>query len=240
MSIPIIGVTTSRVKNNKGYPTLTVMEAYTSAVSKAGAAPVMIPLGLPAESLPSIVARLDGILFTGGGDIRPQVYGSQDHPKVSLIDDDRDRVELDLFHHLYQSGKPFLGICRGIQMINVALGGSLYEDILDQQPGSLNHDRSHYARNYLAHPVDVVENSRLGHILGSPQVEVNSLHHQGIRDLAKGVIATACAPDGLIEAFEVPDYSFGLAVQWHPEWLQEHQPMRDLFRAFVQAAADRP
>ncbi len=238
MSVPVIGLTTSRVNNSKGFPTLTVMETYTSAVVRAGGAPLMIPLGLPSESLPSVVSRLDGILFTGGGDVRPQVYGSQDHSKVTLIDDDRDRVELDLFHLIHQSGKPFLGICRGIQMINVALGGSLYEDILDQQPGSLNHDRSHYARNYLAHPVDVVKDSRLENILGARQVEVNSLHHQGVRELAKGVVATACAPDGLVEAFEVPDYSFGLAVQWHPECLQEHQSMRDLFRAFVQAAVD--
>ena len=116
------------------------------------------------------------------------------------------------------------------------MGGTLYEDILDQRPGALNHDSSRYARNYLAHCVDIDEDSRLRRILGASQVEVNSLHHQGLRQLGAGIKATACAPDGLVEAIEVPGYSFGLAVQWHPEWLQEHQSMRDLFRTFVQAA----
>jgi putative glutamine amidotransferase len=239
MSNPLIGLSTTRIKNNKGHPAFMMMEAYVRAVAQAGAAPVMIPLGLSPESLDSIIRRLNGFLFTGGDDINPQVYGSQDHPKVSLVDDDRDRVELELFRLTRQSGKPFLGICRGIQLINVALGGTIYEDILDQQPGSLNHDCSQFARNHLAHPVDLVEESRLGRILGSGRIKVNSLHHQGVRNLAKGVLATASAPDGLVEAFELTDYPFGLAVQWHPEWLQEHQPMRDLFRAFVQAADEQ-
>jgi putative glutamine amidotransferase len=236
MSFPLIGVTTSRVTNRKGFPNLMLMEAYSQAVSQAGAAPVMIPLGVPTETLQAILARLDGVLFTGGGDVRPQVYGSQDHPKVSWIDDDRDRIELDLFRLLLAAGKPFLGICRGIQLINVALGGTLYEDILDQRPGALKHDRSRNARNYLAHAVELTETSRLSCILGDNQVKVNSLHHQGIRELAPGLIVSAYAPDGLIEAFEMSDYSFGMAVQWHPEWLQEHPPMRNLFQAFAQAA----
>ncbi len=237
MSLPLIGVTTSRVKNSKGSPSLMVMETYSHAVSQAGAAPVMIPLGVTTEVLQNILERLDGVLFTGGGDVRPQVYGSQNHPKVTFIDDDRDRMELDLFHLLMTSGKPFLGICRGIQLINVALGGTLYEDILDQRPGALKHDQSRNARNYLAHAVELTEASRLSCILGASQVKVNSLHHQGIRDLAPGLMVSAYAPDGLIEAFEVPGYSFGVAVQWHPEWLQEHQPMQNLFQTFAQAAA---
>jgi putative glutamine amidotransferase len=239
MSIPLVGVTASRIHNSKGFPTMMVMEAYTRAVAEAGAIPLIIPLGISSESLQTIVDRLDGILFTGGGDVRPQVYGSQDHPLVSEIDDDRDRVELDLFRLLNSTGKPFLGICRGIQLINIALGGTIYEDILDQHPGALKHDCSHYARNYLAHPVEITEDSQLRRILGTSQVEVNSLHHQGLRQLAPGAKATAWSPDGIVEAIEVPGYSFGLAVQWHPEWLQEHPSMRDLFRTFVQAADRR-
>jgi putative glutamine amidotransferase len=239
MSLPLIGITASRINNSKGFPSMMVMEAYIRAIAQAGAAPVVIPLGISKEDLQAIVSHLDGVLFTGGGDIRPQVYGSQDHSKVNAIDDDRDRIELDLFHLLSDSSKPYLGICRGIQMINVAMGGTIYEDILDQCPGALNHDRSHYSRGYLAHPVDVTDDSRLRQILGASQVEVNSLHHQGLRQLAPGVRATAFAQDGLVEAIEVPGHAFGLAVQWHPEWLQEYQPMRELFQAFVQAA-DHP
>jgi putative glutamine amidotransferase len=237
MSLPLIGVTTSRVKNSKGFSSLMVLEAYCHAVSQAGAAPVMIPLGVPPETLQAILGRMDGVLFTGGGDIRPLVYGSQDHPMASGIDDDRDRSELDLFHFLMAAGKPFLGICRGIQLINVALGGTLYEDIRDQRPGALKHDQSRNARDYLAHSVELTEASQLSCILGACQVKVNSLHHQGIRDLAPGLMVSAYAPDGLVEAFEIPGYSFGIAVQWHPEWLQENPPMRNLFQAFAQAAA---
>ena len=239
MSFPLVGITASRTYNKKGAPMMMLMESYTRAVAEAGAVPLIIPLGISSESLQTIVDRLDGILFSGGGDVRPQVYGSQDHPKVDRIDDDRDRLELDLFHLLNDTGKPFLGICRGIQLINVALGGTIYEDILDQHPGALKHDHSYKARNHLAHPVSISEDSRLRRILGASQVGVNSLHHQGLRQLAPGTKATAWSPDGLVEAIEVPGYSFGLAVQWHPEWLQEHQPMRDLFRTFVQAADRR-
>ncbi len=239
MQVPLIGLTTNSENTPDGYQRFTLGEAYTRAVSQAGGVPILIPLGLPVGRLRTIVDRLDGILFTGGGDVRPQVYGSQDHPRVHSIDDDRDRVELDLFHWLEQSGKPFLGICRGIQMINVALGGTLYEDIEDQKPGSLKHDCHGLERNHLAHSVKVVEDSRLGQILSLTETQVNSLHHQAVRGLAKGVTPTAWSPDGLVEAFEVPGNTFGVAVQWHPEWLQEHQPMRDLFRAFVQAAVER-
>ena len=122
MSLPLVGVTASRINNKKGFSTMMVMEAYTRAVAEAGAAPVIIPLGISSESLQTIVDHLDGILFTGGGDVRPQVYGSQDHPKVSEVDDDRDRLELDLFRMLSDAGKPFLGICRGIQTDQRSLG----------------------------------------------------------------------------------------------------------------------
>ncbi len=238
MSIPLIGVIPDRDKSQKGHPILTVMEAYTQAVSRAGAVPVIVPLGIPSADLPALVGRLDGVLFTGGGDVRPQVYGSQDHPLVSGIDDDRDRIEIDLFHLLAGSEKPFLGICRGIQLINVAMGGTLYEDILDQRPGALQHDQSNNARKSRAHPVELLPGSQRCSILGKSKIAVNSLHHQGLRVLAPGLKATAFSPDGLVEGVEAQGTKFGLAVQWHPEWLQEHAPMRDLFRAFVQAAQE--
>jgi putative glutamine amidotransferase len=135
-------------------------------------------------------------------------------------------------------GKPFLGICRGLQVINVALGGSLYEDLLDQHPNALKHNRfPEEARDFLAHSVKIDEDSRLSNILSAEGAEVNSLHHQGIRQLAPQLRATAHAPDGVIEAVEAPAHPFGLAVQWHPEWLQAHLAMRALFEKFVMAAA---
>jgi putative glutamine amidotransferase len=224
------------VYNKAGHPTISVMEAYTRALSQAGAAPVMIPLGLPEETLGHIISRLDGILFTGGGDVQPQFYGAQPHPKVDLVDDDRDRVEIHLLRQLIQTGRPFLGICRGIQVINVALGGTLYTDVLDQHAGAIKHDfYPDWPRNHLAHQVTLAE-SRLARILGSIDVAVNSLHHQGLRDLAPDLQALGYAPDGLVEAVELHGYPFGLAVQWHPEWLTEHASMRALFAAFIEAA----
>jgi putative glutamine amidotransferase len=131
---------------------------------------------------------------------------------------------------------PFLGICRGLQLINVGLGGSLYEHILEQHEGALQHQYSpDWPRDYLAHSVQVRRDSLLGNILGVSELHVNSLHHQGVKELAPRLRATAYAPDGLLEAFELPDFPFGLAVQWHPEWLLGQPSSRALFQAFVAA-----
>ena len=179
--------------------------------------------------------RLDGILFTGGYDIDARLYGSRRHPKVEGVDTDRDRVEIHLVRQLFNSGKPFFGICRGCQVINVAMGGSLYEDLPEQFGGDIPHDNHDHPRNYLAHTVNVQPGSKLASILTISSAWVNSLHHQGVNKLAGGLKIAAIASDGLIEAFELVNYPFGLAVQWHPEELQEHETMRALFRTFVQS-----
>ena len=236
MSAPLIGITTFRSLSRNNFPTIGVNEAYVQSVWQAGGTPVLIPLGLPEGELAEALTRLDAILFTGGGDVHPSRYGEQAHPLVNSVDEDRDRVEIALFQAAYQRKMPFLGICRGLQLINVALGGSLYEDLLTQYPDSLQHDYfSVEATDYLAHPVSLEQNNLLASILKTTHLEVNSLHHQGIRRLAEGVKAIAYAPDGVIEAIQVDDYPFGLAVQWHPEWLQAHLAMRALFVEFVRA-----
>ncbi len=237
MTVPLIGVTTTRVKNKYGYPIVMIPEAYTRSIFEAGGAPVMIPLGLDDEALRKITTNLDGILFTGGGDVHPALYGSNDSPKVDQVDNDRDRIEISLFKDLTQAGVPFLGICRGLQLINVALGGSLYTDIKDQQPAALEHSCfPAHPRDFLAHNVKVEPASRLAQILGQTETQVNSLHHQAIRQLGPGLSISGLAPDGVIEGIELKDYPFGLAVQWHPESLPEMASMRALFRAFVEAA----
>jgi putative glutamine amidotransferase len=131
--------------------------------------------------------------------------------------------------------KPFLGICRGLQVINVAMGGSLYEDLNEQFADVLKHDNHLQPRDHLAHPVELEAGSRLEQVIEARQVQVNSLHHQGIHRLASDLYATGSAPDGLIEALELPGHPFGMAVQWHPEELQAHEAMRRLFIAFVGA-----
>lgn len=238
MTTAWIGVTTGRSTSSYGYPVFTLAEAYIDALQMAGATPVIIPLGLPEEHLSSLLSRLDGVLFSGGGDVHPWRYGGLPNPLVDSVDEDRDRVEILLVSHAVQQGLPIFGICRGLQLINVALGGTLYEDLGEQLPGSLQHiDFGMHPRDYLAHSVQVEPGSLLAEVLGCTTTEVNSLHHQGIRQLAPGLCLSASAPDGVIEGVELPSYPFGLAVQWHPENLQAYPPMRRLFQAFVSAAS---
>lgn len=234
MSKPIIGLTTTRLPNKDSLPTFGVNQSYARSVSIAGGIPILIPLDLPDDDLNDLLDRLDGILFTGGYDIDPQRYGSQPHPKVEHIDAERDRVECHLVQAAMQAGKPLLGICRGLQVINVALGGSLYEDLQDQFAGSIMHDNHDKPRDSLVHSVNVERKSLLSQIIPCNRTQVNSLHHQGVRLLASDLNPSAFSPDGLVEAIELPDLRFGLAVQWHPEELQEYASMRRLFQQFVQ------
>lgn len=240
MRAALIGVTTTRQTNSSGLAMLGVMQAYTEALYRAGACPVLIPLGIPENRLDELTQRLDGILLPGGGDIHPARYGSQPHPSLGSINRDRDELEIELVRRAVAQGIPFLGICRGLQVINVALGGSLYEDLSDQHPGALKHNyTTGYARNYLAHPVEVRAGTLLAQTLGATQVMVNSIHHQGIRALASNLTASAIAPDGVIEAIELNGHPFGLGVQWHPECLPEDPCMDALFRQFVASAEAR-
>jgi putative glutamine amidotransferase len=237
MGSPIIGITTWRKKDSQNYPFFHLAEAYIEALSQAGASPLLIPLGLSEDDLGNLLPRFEGIIFSGGGDISPQVYGSDHHPEIHEIDPDRDRLELSLFRLVQEKNIPFLAICRGMQLVNIALGGTLYADIADCYPGALKHDfMEKYSRNFRAHEIKVSPNSHLEDVLGRSSLEVNSIHHQGVDRLAPGLKASAHSPDGLVEAIELPDYPFGLGVQWHPECLLEMYEMRKLFRSFVVAS----
>lgn len=237
MTYPVIGVTTMRRKNQHGMPLASLSEAYVDALTQAGICPVLIPNRLPDSALGDLLVRLDGVLFTGGGDIATDLYQAEQHPEVNGVEPDRDHLELLILERVVNDGKPFMGICRGLQLINVGLGGSLYADIADQVPGAAKHDYYlDWDRDYLSHSVQVQPNSRLESILGDNTSEVNSLHHQAIRQLAPDLVATAYSPDGLVEAVELPLHPFGLAVQWHPEWLTAHSQMCRLFTAFAEAA----
>lgn len=238
MTKPIIGVTASRIHNRQGIPLNSVMEAYVRAVTAAGGIPVLLPPIDPVETVETLLSRLDGILFTGGGDIDPKFYNGSDDDTLDSMDLERDIFELALCQSSVEAKKPIFGICRGLQLINVALGGTLYEDVLKQMPRGQKHSfGKEQPRDYLAHEVNLVEGSRLYQILGKTELLVNSLHHQGIRSLAPDLRPTAYAPDGLIEGIELTGHPFGVAVQWHPEWLLEHPPMRSLFQAFVDASS---
>jgi len=233
MPKPFIGLTTTHTSKSSKTPKYGVNVLYAKAISSAGGLPVLIPLNLSEDDLDSLIFNLDGILFTGGNDIDPRQYGNSSHRKVEGVDEERDRVEIHLVKKLISSSKPFLGICRGFQVINVAMGGTLYGHLPDQFPGNVIHDNHDLPRNFIAHSVSVDTDNCLSKIFSSTQAEVNSLHHQGVRRLASELLPAAYAPDNLIEAFELPRYPFGLAVQWHSEELQEVEIMRNLFQAFV-------
>ncbi len=238
MPQPIIGITAPRIRDDAGARMTALKEAYSLAIARAGGLPVIIPVGLEDEVLLALFRRLDGVLFSGGGDVDTSRYHGLDHPSVNGVDLDRDRSEVYLVKQVAQGGLPFLGICRGIQMINVALGGTLYSHIADQHPGALKHDYyPDYPRDYVAHEVSIEVGSRLAGILGTAHVSTNSLHHQGIQQPAPGLRVLAHAPDGIVEAVEYEGHPFGLAVQWHPECMPDSPPMQALFRAFVAAAS---
>ncbi|HEY6072422.1 MAG TPA: gamma-glutamyl-gamma-aminobutyrate hydrolase family protein [Anaerolineales bacterium] len=235
MSRPLIGITTGNDQNANGHPTTVLLRSYLDAVIGAGGLPIPIPSSYPEEMLPDLFSRLDGILFSGGGDIAREHFKGAEHPKIHRVDPDRDRTELTLLRSAADEGKPFLGICRGIQVMNVALGGTLYTHLPDQLPNALDHPGSRYRE--LVHLVNVDESVRLAGILGETLLHVNSLHHQGVKDLAPSLNAVGYAPDGLIEAVELPGHPYAIGVQWHPEWLTDQPAMQRLFRSFVDAAA---
>jgi putative glutamine amidotransferase len=236
MSRPLIGITSRHAPTLQGLPAVQILQAYVSAVVDAGGAAILIPPDLPEDGWRTLLDRLDGVLFSGGADISLKYFDGEPHPTVAE-EPVRDAIELPLLRAAVEADKPFLGICRGFQVMNVALGGTLYTHILDQLPNALQHDmHDGLPRTHLAHPVRVEEGTRLSGILGAPMLQVNSLHHQGVKTLAPELKATAFAPDGLIEGMELPDHKFGLAVQWHPEWMTEHAAMKNLFKAFVASA----
>lgn len=237
MSAPLIGVTLSRIQNSYGLWMQAVAQAYLDAIRQAGGLPVLLPLDVDAGDARPLWEVLNGVVFTGGGDIHPVHYETPMDAWVDTVDTGRDSMELALFAEVQRRDLPFLGICRGLQLINVALGGTLYTDVQVQHPGAHKHDfYPVWPRPYLAHPVTLALDSRLEEILGTSQVWVNSLHHQAIRQPASCLRVTALSPDGVVEAVELPQAAFGVAVQWHPEWLQAHAPMRSLFREFILAA----
>lgn len=233
---PLIGVTSSTYKHKSGSIRCFTNQSYVHAIQRAGGIPLLIPVGLKPAGLHSLLQRLNGVLFTGGGDIDPQFFGGQDHPKIASVNVERDRLELELLQLALRADLPLLAICRGIQLLNVGLGGTLYTHIQDQHPDALKHDwYPKFPRDKIAHTVNVTPGSKLNRIVGETELPVNSLHHQGIARIGNGLEPAATAPDGLIEAVEVKGAGFGLGVQWHPECLPESVPMQKLFRAFITA-----
>jgi putative glutamine amidotransferase len=241
MTKPLIGITASSIEQRGSAfgEVYTLTRKYAEGVLRAGGVPVIVPYNLDEDSLQILFDRLDGLLLSGGGDIDPAIYGETSHPATNEIEVDRDRVEMALARWVVEKDKPFLAICRGIQVLNVALGGTLVQDVPSEVPDALEHsfERGIVERGYHAHPVKIAADSRLAQVMQTEIAQTNSWHHQALKQVAPKLQVTAFAPDGVIEAVEVPGKRFAIGVQWHPEWMFEYEPEhRRLFEELVAAS----
>ena len=239
---PLIGITAaSFVSEETGWPYERIYTPNAKAIERAGGLPVAIPASLATDTLRCLYERVDAILLPGGGDIDPVHYKADPHPKTDRLDHPRDITELTLARWSYEDNRPVFGICRGHQVLNVALGGTLIQDIPSQVETDLQHMLSRrLPRNREAHTVTIHPSSLLEHIIGSRETTVNSWHHQSVDQPSPSTQITALSPDGVIEALESPKKRFVLSVQWHPEDMIDDNPaMLRLFEAFVEAACER-
>lgn len=212
---------------------------YLNAIAAAGGVAITLLLTEDAQAIARLCDVCDGILFTGGPDIHPRYYGEDVHLACGAICPERDAMEQQLFQEAVERrGMPVLGICRGMQNLNVFAGGSLYQDIPSEKARekALNHDQEQYG-DLPTHSVKLVREEALYRLLGVEAIMVNSFHHQGIKRLSRRLVAQAHSEDGLIEAFSMPEKPFVWGVQWHPEFMPEDEYARALFRAFVEACA---
>lgn len=233
---PIIGLALSnRVKSKKIYSVIN--NDYIKAVQKAGGIPILIPFSDNIENIKEYTNKLQGIIFTGGEDISPLLYNEEPHKEVQCIIEERDRFELELFKEVYEKKIPILGICRGLQLINIALGGNLYQDINSQIPNSYGHAPKYTLRSNLYHSVKIEKGSKLFDIFKTEDLKVNSFHHQSIKKLGNDLKITANSNDGIVEAIESVNEKFLVAVQWHPENLVEkHDEFLKIFELLINNA----
>lgn len=215
---------------------------YAESIWRAGGMPSYVPAGFAdSDWAHEVVEGADAIVFTGGGDVDPTRYGTKPSHQVHDVDATRDAIETQIIELALQRDLPVLAICRGCQVLNVALGGTLFHDLPSQRPSATKHDYDPevYPEDEIAHPVDVVAGSRVALAHETDAVLVNSMHHQAIRELGNGLIPTATAPDGITEAVEGSD-GWIVGVQWHPERMIHRYPEHlALFRALVEEAARR-
>jgi putative glutamine amidotransferase len=239
MAEPIIGVTTSAMRTDKGVQRAHLNASYIRAVERAGGIPLLLtPYHSPA-ALARFAELIDGLLLTGGGDIDPARFGEPWHPKTDLVSPERDELELQhVTRQAIDTGLPLLAICRGIQVVNVALNGTLHQHVPDAFGDHIAHDQPG-ARSDRTHEVTIEGGSLLSRVSGGERLRVNSFHHQALKDLGDGLKPVAWAEDKVVEAVEMPGArGFMLAVQWHPEELVEDDPAAlRLFQALVEAAS---
>lgn len=221
----------------EGQERLFVPRDYYRAVEKAGGIAVLVPMVSGAEAAALVLGRLDGVLLSGGADMDPRLYGEQPLPQLGAIDPERDTSELAYVGVALEQNLPLLAICRGHQVLAVAAGGSLYQDLPSQVPGAIKHSQQ-APRWYASHGVRSVPGSQLERLLGSGEIGVNSYHHQAVKAVPPGFAVSATAADGVIEAIESTTHGFVVGVQWHPEcFVTRTDTMDGLFAGLVAAAS---
>ena len=251
-SRPLIAVTTSEVRQATGVAALTSSDpprremvlglTYIRAISAAGGAPVVVP-PLDPEQLDAVLDAADGVCLTGGPDVHPSAYGAEPDPDLGPTDADLDATELELARSAYERGLPILAICRGSQLLNVALGGTLHQhlpSIAAPPPAPAVLHRQTDPAHQPTHTVSLLSGSGLAATLETEELRVNSFHHQAVDRLAPGLRASAWAADGTVEGYEAPTRPFLLAVQWHAELLAHRRPDQRLFEALVAASTHAP
>jgi len=245
---PSIGIPTQTLQVIDGIPaglpdSWVMNQRYYRAVASVGGVPWMIPLLTDDEdALRCMFEQLDGVFIAGGIDIDPASYGAERHVLTGRADRARDRVEMLMTRWALDEGKPVFGVCRGAQVINVVCGGTLYQDIAEELPEAAKHDffpTEGYARDYLAHTVHIERGTRLRSAFGATDALVNSMHHQAVRTLGDGLVVTAHAPDGIVEALEGSGDAFVVGLQWHPEMLVDQDPATHrMFSEFIAACVE--
>lgn len=230
---PLIGVTSDIDQNGD---TL-VQTRYIKAVRRAGGVPVILPVGL--EAIEEVCDRLDGVLLIGGEDVDPYLYGEEPHRQLGKVLPERDESELALIKHMADQDKPVLGICRGYQLMNVAFGGTIYQDVYAQLSEDLLQHHQVTDLDFAFHSIDIVGDSKLAEWAGTSEVRVNSLHHQAVKEVKAPLVVTAVAKDGVIEALESTAHRFLVGVQWHPEAMVKRDDAMSLtlFEKFIEAAS---
>ncbi|RMH08399.1 MAG: gamma-glutamyl-gamma-aminobutyrate hydrolase family protein [Nitrospirae bacterium] len=239
---PVIGVTPDfhpghQRDRTQREPTYFLRARYLKALLHAGGLPLVLPFFTGASTVRRIMNMLHGLVITGSGsDLSPEFYGERQRFRFPCMSRERATLELTLAKYAYRMNMPTLGICGGMQTLNVALGGTLIQDIPSELSSSVNHKPIRSATS-TAHVIHIRSQSQLARILGRESLRVNSSHHQSVKQVASVLVATATAPDGVIEALEAPSRTFIVGVQWHPEYLYDRDPAQQrLFRTFIKAA----